>query len=177
MGGWSACEHWNLTDQIFNAVCIYSTRRLRRRSIEMQGTKFLVKTVAKRKMFGLTQVWMKGTPVKVSDPSRTVIDILDDPQSGGGIRHVADAIESYFHDKMADERQLLDYAARFGNRAVYKRLGYLAESLTVGSAALIAECARQRSPGLAILDPTIRSKGRILSKWSLRVNADLFGGR
>jgi len=34
--------------------------------------------------------------VDVSDVHRTIVDMLDDPSSGGGIRHVAECLSAYF---------------------------------------------------------------------------------
>ncbi len=177
MGGWSACEHWGLTDQVFNAVCIFTTRRTRTKRVEMQGTPFQVKTIARRKLFGLVKVWIHGTPVDVSDPTRTLIDILDDPRTGGGIRHVADVLESYFRSENASESCILEHASQFSNGAVFKRLGYLCEVLHLGTEALLVECGERMTTGIALLDPSIQSRGRIVNRWRLRVNADIASGR
>ena len=177
VGGWSACGHWGLTDQVFNAVCIFTTRRTRNKRVEMQGTPFQVKTIGQRKRFGLVKVWIHGTPVEVSDPTRTLIDVLDDPRTGGGIRHVADVLESYFRSEHADEQRILEHASQFGNGAVFKRLGYLCEVLGLGTEALLVECGERMTTGVALLDPSIQSRGRIVSRWRLRVNANITGGR
>lgn len=172
IGGWSACEHWGLTDQIFREVIVISGRRLRRHAVEMQGTSFRVKSRPASKLFGVRDVWRQRGQVAVSDPSRTVVDILADPGIGGGIRHVVDVLVAYFEDR-PDEGLLLAYAARLGNRNVFKRLGYLVETLGIAAPALVAQCLERKSKGLTMLDPTATGKGKIRRRWDLRINVVL----
>src|SRR3989339_2205839 len=40
IGGWSAAEHWNLTDQIFNSVFVCTFRKFRKKTENVQGTDF-----------------------------------------------------------------------------------------------------------------------------------------
>ena len=47
--------------------------------------------------------------------------MLDEPRSGGGIRHVADCLQVYFESEQADVPKLTEYASRLGNGAVFKR--------------------------------------------------------
>ena len=111
----------------------------------------------------------------MSDPSRTVVDMLDDPSFGGGIRHVAHALSEYF-DSHVDEEVLLSYVERRGNRSVYKRLGYLIEAQNIPSPELIHACRSRMSTGLVDLDPAVPATGRITKRWNLRVNVDLSNG-
>ena len=47
IGGWSACEHWGLTDQIFKETIVISGKTVRQRHTEIQGAPFYVKVVDK----------------------------------------------------------------------------------------------------------------------------------
>lgn len=170
IGGWSACEYWNLTEQIFNETVVVSNQRLRRRHVEIQGFHFLIKRVSKDKVFGTSVVWRGRTRVPVSDPTRTIVDILDDPGIGGGMRHITEVLNTYLSNERRDDSRLLEYANRLGNRAVFKRLGYLLETLGVLAPNLINVCAREKSSGIALLDPTAPRKGRILRRWNLQIN-------
>ncbi len=137
LGGWTACEHWGLTDQIFRETVVISSRRLRYRHMEIHGFSYRVKVVGRNKNFGTEVVWRDQTRVHLSDPTRTVVDILDDPSIGGGIRHVADILETYLADERRNDSLLLEYAHKLGNRTVFKRLGYLLERLGASSATLL----------------------------------------
>jgi len=171
IGGWSACEHWGLTEQIFRDVVVLSSRRVRYRRVEIQGTVFRVKVLSEAQLFGSRTIWRKQVRVAVSDPSRTIVDILDDPSLGGGIRHVADVLAAYLESEHRDDARLLEYAEKIETRVVFKRLGYLVEALGVSAPELIEACREKQSSGLSSLDPAVSSKGRILKRWNLRVNA------
>lgn len=171
IAGWSACEHWGLTEQIFRDLMVVSAKRIGFRRDEIQGTPVRIKVVGAQKVFGTVGVWRGSERVEVSDPSRTIVDLLDDPSMGGGIRHVAEVLEEYLAGPHRDEELLLDYCERFGNRSVYKRLGYLLEALGLEEAGLIERCRERMSSGVVPLDPGIGAPGDRNSDWNLRVNA------
>ena len=84
VGGWTACEHWDLTEQIFRETVVVTTKRVRGKEADIQGFPFRIRRTTPRKAFGTKAAWQDQTRVYVSDPSRTVIDVLDDPTLGGG---------------------------------------------------------------------------------------------
>lgn len=170
VGGWSACEHWGLTDQVFREIVVVSGRRIRQRHVDMQGVSYRVKVRPIEKLFGTRIVWRGRVRVAVSDPSRTIVDCLDDPVLVGGMRHGAEVVSAYFTEGHRDDARLLEYAERLGNRSVFKRLGYMIEALQLDAAELAETCHRHQSTGLTALDPTSPTRGRILRRWNLRVN-------
>lgn len=172
IGGWSACEEWGLTEQIFRDVVIVTAAEVRRRHQELQGFPYLVTRRPEDKLFGIRWIWRRTARIPVSDPSRTIIDILDDPGLGAGIRHVTAVVREYLYSDERNDALLLEYGDRLGNRAVFKRLGWLLEVLGI-EGSLLEACRDRRSTGLSKLDPTVRSQGRIVRRWNLRVNVDL----
>ena len=76
IGGWSACEHWDLTEQLFRETVVVTSRRARRRDSLVHGIPLLVRFTSEDKIFGSSFVWRDQTRVNVSDPSRTVVDLL-----------------------------------------------------------------------------------------------------
>ena len=44
IGGWSAAEHWNLTEQMFNTVVVLTLRKISDRKLQVKGIKFQIKT-------------------------------------------------------------------------------------------------------------------------------------
>ena len=175
IGGWSACEHWELTEQLFRETVVVTTRQVRNAREDIQGFSFRVKRVKPELIFGVRNVWRGRTRarVRISDPSRTLTDLLSDPSLGGGIRHVSDVLVAYFEGEHVDERLLLSYVHRVGNRAAFKRLGYLAESFRVGSPAFLEHCREGISSGISLLDPSLPPSGPYLRRWNLRVNANV----
>ena len=173
VGGWTACEHWNLTEQIFRETVVVTTRKVRNKETEVQGFPFRIKRAPERRMFGAKAVWRDQTRVSISDPSRTIVDILDDPSLGGGIRHAADVVGTYFRGEYRDDDLLGDYVWRAGNRVVFKRLGYLGEHLEVDAPALLQKCERGVSSGVTRLDPGLPNEGPVARRWNLRLNGRL----
>jgi len=175
IGGWSACEHWGLTEQIFRDVVVVTTREVRRRYQVLQGMPYLVTTRSPEMLFGTRRVWRRSVPVAVSNPSRTVVDILDDPALGGGIRHVAAVVQEYLRSDDCDADLLVEYGDWLGNRSIFKRLGWLLEVFGIDGP-LLEACRERRSTGLTKLDPSVSDQGRVVRRWNLRVNVDLEAG-
>ncbi len=171
IGGWSACEHWGLTEQLFREVLVVTARPQRRSAVQLQGADFHVVVRQPEALFGTRPVWRGREQVEISDPSRTVVDVLDDPTIGGGVRHVAEVVAEYFGGEHRNDDRLLAYIERLGNRTVFKRLGYLLEALEIDAAELIEVCFERKSAGISPLDPSIHTRGKITRRWNLRVNA------
>jgi len=173
IGGWSACEHWGLTDQIFKDIVVFTSRLVRNRKILIQNTSYIAKVVQKEKLFGTSTIWRQQTKVRVSDPTRTLIDILDDPSIGGGMRHIAEIVRQYFEGDYRDEVKLFKYIKLLNNRTVYKRLGYIIETLNLKTPKIIEICKSNISKGYSVFDPTVSIKGHILRRWNLWINVTI----
>ncbi len=170
IGGWSACEYWDLTEQLFRAVLVVTARRVRERDVEMQGIAFHLTVRGEDALFGTAAVWRGRDRVAVSDPTRTIVDLLDDPRLGGGVRTLSDVLREYMVSDHRDDGLLVGYCDRLGRRAAFKRLGYLLEQLGIEAGDLIAACLKRRATGLIALDPAVKVGGRIVRRWGLRDN-------
>lgn len=173
IGGWSACEQWDLTEQVFRTVLVVTAKKVRGREVEIQGIPFNLTVRSEEALFGTVGVWRGQRRVAVSDPSRTIVDILDDPRLGGGIRTVLDVVREYMASQHRNDQRLIEYADRLENRAIFKRLGYLIERLGIDADALLAECRERRSAGVVALDPSVKARGQIVRCWGLRANVAL----
>lgn len=177
IGGWSACEHWGLTEQLFREVVVFSSKPVRPRRGEVGGIGYLARVVPPRQLFGTRRVWRDRTPVDVSDPARTIVDVLDVPALGGGIRHVAEVVRAFFTSEHRNDDRLVEYGRRLGNQTVFKRLGFLVERMGIQAPDLLVKCRAARSAGYARLDPDNPARGRLLRRWGLRVNVEIPTGR
>lgn len=166
VGGRTAAEHWDLTEQIFRDIFVFSARNLRTKTVEQQGAVFTLKHIKDDLIFGTKSVWRDHTRVPVSDVHRTMIDMLDDPATGGGIQHVDDCFRQYVKREDYEPERLLSYATRHGNGAIFKRLGFLAERHGIDKLAAAAQ--QNLTAGNAKLDPAIACP-RVVSRWHLRV--------
>jgi len=167
IGGWSAAEHWDLTEQIFRDTLVFTTKNIRARRHRTNGMIFVLRHIQPEVLFGTRTIWRGQTRLQISDLHRTMIDMFADPGTGGGIRHVTDCFVSYLKNKDADPAALIDYAKKLGNGAVFKRMGYLA-SLQPNQESLAGACQELMSQGNAKLDPAIASP-RLLTAWRLWV--------
>jgi predicted transcriptional regulator of viral defense system len=175
VGGWSACEHWDLTEQVFRGVLVVTAKHVRDRDVELQGVPFHLTVRRPEMLFGTAAVWRDKVRVRVSDPSRTIVDVLDDPSLGGGIRTAADVLAEYMSSTHRDDARLVEYGDRLSHGALFKRLGYLLELLDVTAPDLLDACLARRGAGLIALDPSVKARGRIVRRWGIRVNASLVG--
>lgn len=175
IGGWSAAEHWDLTEQIFRTILVMTTTRPRNRKPTLKGATFWASTVAPEKMFGLKTVWRGSLKVSVSDPSRTMLDMLSEPQLGGGIRSVQDMFKNYLASDAKNLGQLLEYAERLGNGAVFKRLGFLLEANAPQEAEAIEQCRHHLTMGNARIDPKMPAEALVM-RWRLWVPRDWKAG-
>lgn len=173
IGGWSACEHWGFTEQIFRAVLVFTKRPVRPRAGEIHRTPFVARVVSSERFFGTRRIWRDQVPIEVSDPSRTVVDILADPSLGGGVRHVAQVIRAYFQSEHRNDRRLMEYALRLGNRTALKRLGFLVERLRLDAPEVIFGCREHLSAGYSRLDPKGPRSGKLLRRWRLLINVGI----
>ena len=167
ISGWSAAEHWGLTEQLFRSTCVMTTRPIREKEQTIEGIPFALKHVRAETLFAMRPVWRGSVRIDVSRPAKTIIDMLDDPAIGGGIRHVAECLGAYFERDDASATELLAIADQLGNRAVFKRLGFLAER-SPGQQALAVACHERLSQGTAKLDPSAPCP-RLVTRWRLWV--------
>ena len=175
IAGWSACEHWGFTEQIFRDVAVFTAARIRERRLTVDQTTFVLRKVPERLLFGLQPVWRGAVRVQVSDPTRTVVDVLDDPRWGGGIRHVCQILNAYRESDYLDQALLVEHVGRLGNAAAAKRLGYLWETASVPDpdALLLEQLQQMVTSGYALLDPAVGPGGPFVARWNLRVNVDV----
>lgn len=173
IGGWSACEHWGFTEQIFLEIVVFTARRVRTRKQRVQDTNFILKVVPAERLFGTVDVWRQQTKIRVSDPSRTIADILSEPAIGGGIRHVAQVVKEYFSGEYRNDSKLINYISRLKNRTICKRLGYLVEKFRVDAPKILRYCEANISSGYSKLDPTVEVKGKLSRRWNLDINVGL----
>lgn len=165
IGGWTAAHHWELTEQLFNETLVFTTRRFTNKRVIAQGALFVLRNVKPKRLFGLKTLWRGSVKVSISDPGRTLVDMIAAPEVGGGINHVADCLSAYLKTKPADRGLLIRYAEAFDNGVIFKRLGYLAET-HLHDNKLAAECRSRLTQGYAQLDPSLPPK-KLITAWRL----------
>jgi predicted transcriptional regulator of viral defense system len=167
IGGRTAAEHWDLTEQLFRGIVVMTAQPVREKHPVRHGAQFTLHHIAEKKIFATKPVWRGQTKVLVSDVHRTMADMLDDPALGGGIQHVADCLDAYLKRSDRNDDALIEYAEALDNGAIFKRLGFLAERSPDANG--LAEAYRARlTKGNAKLDPALRCT-RLVTRWRLLV--------
>jgi len=161
----SALNYWGMTDRVPAEVLVATTKPQRTRKVIDTTIRFV--SIDRRKMFGFETEVVDGFKVAVASREKAIADCLDRPKYCGGIEEVAKAIR--FSRQGLDLAKLCDYAARMGNSAVLKRLGYIAEEEGLGE--LASKVAQARlGEGYSYLDPSGPKAGTIKARWRIIEN-------
>ncbi len=166
IGGWTAAQHWDFTEQIFNDTFVFTTRKLNHIINKVGTQKFVVRRIPEKKMFGLKTVWKENRQIHISDPHKTIVDILSDPSIAGGIRSALDFFEAYLNSAHKDMDILLEYAKKMENKTIFKRLGFLLCYIGSNDVKTISFCQENISKGYSYLDPLSKDKN-LIRKWRL----------
>ena len=175
LGGWSAAEHWELTEQLFRPTLVVTAAHVRTRSVRLLDHEFRLFHVHPSRITGATLVWRGSKRVPVSGRERTIVDCLRHPELCGGIRHLVHIMREYGGSRERDLQKLAQVAREAGNGAVWKRLGYLAELLWPEEKALRDEATKHLTTGNVSLDPPVRRHGPLLRRWRLWINVPVSG--
>ncbi len=164
----SALNYYGYTEQVSHTVFVASTRRKLKSALNISGVTYRFVSMPHRKFFGAIEVSLDGYRINISDREKTVVDCLDRLEYCGGVLEMAKAL-CYGRDEL-DFAKMANYALENGNRAASQRLGYLLETLDIGTEKAIALLYRNISNSYAPLDTLATSKGRFIEHWKVLVN-------
>lgn len=174
VGGWSAAEHWGLTEQLFRSTLVVTAAAVRATNVEILGHPFRIFRVpSSRLTSGVVTVWRGAERVGVSGLERTLVDCLRNPELCGGARHLVQVLQAYGESPKHDFDRLMAIGRQAASGAAWKRLGYLAELLWPKETRLLDAARRHVTTGNARLDPAIRRPGKLVTRWRLWVSVDL----
>ncbi len=170
ISGWSAAEYWELTEQIFNTTVVYTVQSQRKGIQKIANITYRTHQIPAKELFGTKKIWRNDVPVIIADLHRTIIDILDSPELGGGGRHSLDVVRTYWESEKADLNLLYEYAEKLNRGVIFKRLGFTAEIFGQIPESWLEKCRERLSAGISNFDPTGPKQGKIISRWRLRIN-------
>ncbi|HEY3374464.1 MAG TPA: type IV toxin-antitoxin system AbiEi family antitoxin domain-containing protein [Candidatus Aquicultor sp.] len=168
---WSALNYYGYTEQIPRTVFISTPKRETSTSLELLNIPYRLIFLSPKKFFGVTAVWINNKPVQITDKEKTIVDCFDRPKFCGGIIEAAKGLSEGIKDGV-DLKRLTSHAHQIGNSAVFKRLGFLAESLRLPVDPWLIEWQKHISKGYSLLDPTQPKRGRYNAKWHVIVNVE-----
>ena len=164
----SAVKYWDFSEQIFEPVVYLTIKPIAKREVMFSDVKFKIKTIKPYKVFGTKSVWQDSVKIPISDPSKTIIDFLDDPAFGGGMRVVTDFFIEYWNSEYKNINLLIKYAKAMNNKTIFKRLGFLLEIKDLANPKIISRLKKNISSGYSEFDPLINGSC-ILRKWNLKI--------
>jgi predicted transcriptional regulator of viral defense system len=173
IGGWSAAEYWELTEQIFRPTLVVTAAAIRSKSIDLLGQEYRLFRVPVSRVRIETSVWRDSVKVKVSSRERTLVDCLRNPTLSGGVGHLILMMKEYANHPEHDFRKLLNEAREADSGATWKRLGYLFETLWPKEESIINEASRKLTAGNIKLDPLVKARGKLVKRWGVWSNIDL----
>jgi predicted transcriptional regulator of viral defense system len=124
----SALSFWGLTEQL--SKVIYVAVRRPRPAPKLGGVgrvELVVQSESRR--YGITEVSVSGTPIRIATPEKAALDSLDRPDLSGGLGEVVRAVSSR---ASLDYDRLVDLALRHPSETLGRRLGYLMHVLSLG---------------------------------------------
>lgn len=173
IGGWSAAEHWGLTEQIFRSTFVVTAAHVRTRLPRVAGASFRVVKVDRARLQNTTLVWRGRYRVAISDREKTIVDACANPDWVGGVRHLCEIFSSYLDGRERSAPKLLARANELGRGAAFKRLGFLAERLWPEAREIVRDSLANRSAGNIKLDPAVRTRGKLDKRWGLWINVSV----
>ncbi|HEY3081770.1 MAG TPA: type IV toxin-antitoxin system AbiEi family antitoxin [Chloroflexota bacterium] len=165
VGGAVALTLHRLTTQVNHAVVdVFVPAQRDDRSIDGVRVRFHTAAWKDAFAFGVTTVEVDGVPVAVSDPERTLLDVLDRPELVGGAAAAVDAFRTGI--ARVDAAHLAEHAARWGRISLRQRAGYLLEQAGVPPA-ILAPLAAATAPTNTVPLPKAsrRPRGRAHPVW------------
>ena len=167
---WTALRHWGWTTQLPRTQLFITPVRRFNRETTVLGVRYRFVIMKRERIFGIREDWQEGFKVRVTDPERTMLDILDRTDLSGGIGEVSAALQSAWGD--LDVVTLLGYIRRYGSGTVPKRLGYLIEQLRLpAQIGLVDELRSLIGSGITQLERGGPKTGVMTRRWNLQINA------
>ncbi len=162
---WSALNLHGLTDQFPNKVFIQTTHKKSDKSVF--GVEYRFVSLNTNKIAGTTTEGRGSHKFKITDIEKTIIDCFDRPEYSGGYEEL---IKAFTHTLLVSDK-LVKYSQLMGNKALIKRMGYLAElSETATLNNFIAFARDQVNERYSLIDPFGENIGEFVNGWKIRLN-------
>ncbi len=162
---WSALNLHGFTEQFANTVFIQTTHKKVDKTI--LGTRYKFIKIASWKRTGITWNGNGSTSYPITNIEKTIADCFDLPQYSGGYAELIRALNS----AELNSYKMIQYCRSIDNKAVTKRIGFLAELFEKKSLREFIYFAKEQKNGkYNIIDPQGKDKGEFVTSWKLRLN-------
>ncbi len=159
-------NYYGFTEQLFQTVYVLNTSIRMERIICGISYKFI--RIPENRMDGSEIIKVKGADVNISSKERTLIDLLYFNKPVGGIISAVEIFTEIVKNKQCDIKKLIEYAARFPNITIRKRIGLIIEKLGISDDMLKTLINSVYKTSVSSLNGT--RKGTLNKKWRVIVN-------
>jgi len=156
-----------LSDQSFRTIIVLSP--IQQRGWEWQGERVRYVVQAPDRIWGGRPLRPADAPTWIARPERAILDSLAHPKWGVSLSQIVEATTKGLADDKFPSR-LAQSAARFGNAAVSRRLGFILAQTAGEAAAAPFRALIGTSRSLTLLDATGPPIGITHPEWRLREN-------
>ncbi|MGH2459090.1 MAG: type IV toxin-antitoxin system AbiEi family antitoxin domain-containing protein [Chloroflexota bacterium] len=170
VGGPVALTTHHLTEQVYHSVVdVFVADRLPPRQLGPARIVFHTLAWPEAYRLGIAPVSIGQVTVQMSDPERTLLDLIDRPNLLGSARSAISTVRRALN--AVDVDRLIAYAARWPRRSTRQRLGYVLDRAGVSRARLAPLLQSKRPTQVVPLFVDEPNGGPIHSPWRVRDNS------
>lgn len=159
IGYGSALNFYSLTEQIFQEMYVLNTRISSKKIVDGNVVNFI--KIRAEKLYGLSEIDVSGTKVKISDFERTLVDMIYNPSPIGSIFTAIAILKSNL--KRADIEKLIAYTTLFPEIKTRKIMGMALEDFGISERMLRPVADSVKNSSLVSFRAT--RSGKINNKW------------
>jgi predicted transcriptional regulator of viral defense system len=169
VGGSVALSTHHLTEQVYHAVIDVLTPE-QRPTLPHGQAQIVFHTLRWLEAYhlGIIDVPIEGVAIRMSDPERTLLDLVDRPNLVGSSRSALSLVRRAI--RLIDVDRIIAYATRWPRRAMRQRLGYILERSGVERVRLMTLLPDGRPTHVVSLLVDEPARGPIHSPWRVRAN-------
>lgn len=122
-----------------------------------------------QKNFGINRIKRSGLNISVTSLERTIVDIIDRPELGGGWEEICRSLENLV---IFDTRKVVEYLLLLGNTTTVARVGFFLEKLNAAQGvdkSLLNQLEKHLPKQPCYLDRNKREQGTLIREWNLIV--------
>jgi predicted transcriptional regulator of viral defense system len=160
-------NYYGFSEQLYQTVHVLNTSLFRERIICGVSFKFL--KVPTNRIYGIDTIRVDSSDVMVSSRERTLVDLIYFNKPVGGIVKAIEILTRLIEEKNCKIDKLVEYASRFPNATVRKRIGVVLEGLGIKST--ILKPLIKSIERTSISSFTASRKGALNKTWKVIVDA------
>ena len=158
-------NYYGFTEQLFQTVYVLNPSLRMERIICGISYKFV--RIPENRMYGFEIIKIKNADVNISSKERTLIDLLYFNKPVGGMMRAIEIFMEIVSSKQCDIKKVVEYASRFPNIAIRKRIGLILDKIEIPDDILKPLIRSVKKTAISSLHGT--RKGTLNKRWMVIV--------